>query len=154
MDRGFELPMRARRVSSGDTGVRAFRHPGPTRFGTVLRVTTPPSWSYGRFVLGCGTFGGIGGSPKLVGRGLDEPSAFATLDEAVGLGITLFDTAERYAGGASEIMIGRWLVERDSAVTERVRLATKVAPPDVDGPGAADIGAALIDSQPLHPAAD
>jgi 1-deoxyxylulose-5-phosphate synthase len=86
-------------------------------------------------VLGCGTFGGIGGSPKLVGRGLDEPLAFATMDEAVGLGITLFDTAERYAGGASEIMIGRWLVERDSAVTDRVRLATKVAPPDVDGPG-------------------
>jgi aryl-alcohol dehydrogenase-like predicted oxidoreductase len=98
-------------------------------------VTTPPIWSYGRFVLGCGTFGGIGGSPKLVGRGLDEPSAFATMDEAVGLGITLFDTAESYAGGASEIMIGRWLVERDSAVTDRVRLATKVAPPRLDGPG-------------------
>jgi aryl-alcohol dehydrogenase-like predicted oxidoreductase len=101
----------------------------------VLRVTTPPIWSYGRFVLGCGTFGGIGGSPKLVGRGLDEVSAFATMDEAVGLGITLFDTAERYAGGASEIMIGRWLLERDSAVTGRVRLATKVAPPYVDGSG-------------------
>jgi aryl-alcohol dehydrogenase-like predicted oxidoreductase len=92
-------------------------------------------WSYGRFVLGCGTFGGIGGSPKLVGRGLDEPLAFATMDEAVGLGITLFDTAERYAGGASEIMIGRWLGERDSAVTDRVRLATKVAPPSVHGSG-------------------
>jgi aryl-alcohol dehydrogenase-like predicted oxidoreductase len=101
----------------------------------VLRVTPPPIWSYGRFVLGCGTFGGIGGSPKLVGRGLDELSAFATMDEAVGLGITLFDTAERYAGGASEIMIGRWLAERDSAVTDRVRLATKVAPPYVDGSG-------------------
>jgi aryl-alcohol dehydrogenase-like predicted oxidoreductase len=92
-------------------------------------------WSYGRFVLGCGTFGGIGGSSKLVGRGLDEPLAFATMDEAVGLGITLFDTAERYAGGASEIMIGRWLVERDSAVTDRVRLATKVAPPSAHGSG-------------------
>lgn len=92
-------------------------------------------WSYGRFVLGCGTFGGIGGSPKLVGRGLDEPSAFATMDEAVDLGITLFDTAERYAGGASETMIGRWLVERGSAVADRVRLATKVAPPDLDGSG-------------------
>ena len=101
----------------------------------MLSVATPPIWSYGRFVLGCGTFGGIGGSPKLVGRGLDEVSAFATMDEAVGLGITLFDTAERYAGGASEIMIGRWLLERDSAVTGRVRLATKVAPPYVDGSG-------------------
>jgi aryl-alcohol dehydrogenase-like predicted oxidoreductase len=32
-------------------------------------------------------------------------------------------------------MIGRWLVERDPAVAGRVRLATKVAPPYVDGPG-------------------
>ena len=70
-----------------------------------------------------------------MGRGLDELSAFATMDEAVALGITLFDTAERYAGGASEIMIGRWLIERDSPVTDRVRLATKVAPPYVDGSG-------------------
>lgn len=101
----------------------------------MLTVTLPPMWTYGRFVLGCGTFGGIGGSQKLVGRGLDEPSAFATMDEAVRLGITLFDTAERYAGGASEIMIGRWLVERDSTVTDRVRLATKVAPLDVDESG-------------------
>jgi aryl-alcohol dehydrogenase-like predicted oxidoreductase len=92
-------------------------------------------WSYGKFVLGCGTFGGMGGSPELVGRGLDEPSAFSAMDEAVGLGITLFDTAESYAGGASEIMIGRWLVERHSAVTDRVRLATKVAPPGIDWPG-------------------
>jgi aryl-alcohol dehydrogenase-like predicted oxidoreductase len=102
----------------------------------VQRVTTPPIWSFGRFVLGCGTFGGIGGSQKLVGRGLDEPSAFATMDEAVRLGITLFDTAERYADGASEIMIGRWLLERASAVTRLVRLATKVAPPDVHGSSA------------------
>ena len=105
-------------------------------FPMLLRVTTPPIWSYGRFVLGCGTFGGIGGSPSLVGRGLDESAAFATMDEAVDLGIALFDTAESYAGGASEIMIGRWLAGRDSAVTDRVRLATKVAPPNVKASGA------------------
>jgi aryl-alcohol dehydrogenase-like predicted oxidoreductase len=85
--------------------------------GTLPRMTKPSIWSYGKFVLGCGTFGGIGGSPKLVRRGLDEPAAFATMDEAVGLGITLFDTAARYARGASESMIGRWLLERDSAIT-------------------------------------
>jgi aryl-alcohol dehydrogenase-like predicted oxidoreductase len=56
------------------------------------------------------------------------------MDEAVGLGITLFDTAESYAGGASEIMIGRWMVQRDSAITDRIRIATKVAPPRIDGP--------------------
>lgn len=92
-------------------------------------MSTPEFWSYGTVVLGCGTFGGIGGSAKLVGRGLDESSGFATMDEAVALGITLFDTAESYAAGASEVMIGRWLAARGSAVSERVRIATKVAPP-------------------------
>ena len=98
-------------------------------------MTSPSFWDYGKFVLGCGTFGGIGGSANLVGRGLDEPSAFETMDEAVHLGIHLFDTAERYAGGASESMIGRWLADRSPAVTEPVRLCTKVAPPNIDGPG-------------------
>jgi len=101
----------------------------------MLIVTTPPRWSYGCFILGCGTFGGIGGSPQLVGRGLDEVSAFATMDIAVRLNITLFDTAESYARGASETMIGRWLVDREQAVTDRVRLVTKVAPPHGDESG-------------------
>ncbi len=92
-------------------------------------------WTYGKFVLGCGMFGGMGGSPELVSRGLAEPAAFATMDEAVGLGITLFDTAEVYGGGASETMIGRWLAERASPVADRVRLATKVAPPGADCAG-------------------
>jgi aryl-alcohol dehydrogenase-like predicted oxidoreductase len=101
------------------------------------------SWSYGSFVLGCGTFGGIGGSAELIGRGLDEPAAFAAMDEALALGIVLFDTAERYAGGASEEMIGRWLTDRGPGVSDRVRVATKVAPPDVDGPGGRFDGAFL-----------
>ncbi len=66
--------------------------------------------------------------PQLVGRGRDERAAFETMDEAVELGITLFDTAEAYAGGTSEIMIGRWLAGRASEATARVLLATKVAP--------------------------
>lgn len=95
----------------------------------IRSVNPPPEWGLGPFVLGCGTFGGIGGSPHLVGRGLDERSAYAAMDEAVDLGITLFDTVESYAGGASESMIGRWMVDRDSAVADSVRIATKVAPP-------------------------
>jgi len=100
-----------------------------------LCVTAPRMWDYGTFVLGCGTFGGIGGSERLVGQGLDECSAFATMDEAVRLGIRLFDTAESYAGGASETMIGRWFAERGSTVTELVRITTKVAPPSPNTPG-------------------
>ena len=106
-------------------------------------MSTPPFWTYGNIVLGCGTFGGIGGSVKLVGHGLDEAAAFATMDEAVALGITVFDTAESYAAGASERMMGRWMTERDLAVTGRVRLLTKVAPPWVAAAGRRFDGAFL-----------
>jgi aryl-alcohol dehydrogenase-like predicted oxidoreductase len=94
-------------------------------------ATTP--FDPGRLVLGCGTFGGIGGAPDLIGRGLDEPAAFETLDEGVELGITLLDTAERYCGGASESMIGRWLATRDEYTRNDVRIGTKVAPARTEG---------------------
>jgi aryl-alcohol dehydrogenase-like predicted oxidoreductase len=110
-------------------------------------VTKPPLWSYGRLVLGCGTFGGIGGTPQLVGRGMDERAAFETMDEAVELGITLFDTAEAYAGGASEIMIGRWLAERASEATSQVRIATKVAPGYLSGDTGARLDAAFVETR-------
>jgi len=45
-----------------------------------------------RAILGCGTFGGIGGARHLVGRGLDRKAAFATLDEAFALGIDVLVT--------------------------------------------------------------
>jgi aryl-alcohol dehydrogenase-like predicted oxidoreductase len=76
--------------------------------------------------LGCGTFGGVGSPAALIGRGLDEAAAFAALDEAMALGITLFDTAFSYAGGASERMIGRWLARQDREARGRIRIATKV----------------------------
>jgi aryl-alcohol dehydrogenase-like predicted oxidoreductase len=87
----------------------------------------------GRLILGCGNFGGIGSAPNLIGKGLDEAASFETMDEAVTLGITLFDTAERYAGGASEEMRGRWLAAQDEATRDSVRNSTKVAPPTTDG---------------------
>jgi 1-deoxyxylulose-5-phosphate synthase len=79
-------------------------------------------------ILGCGTFGGIGGARHLIGKGLDATAAAATMDEAAALRIELWDTAERYAGGTSEELIGEWLCSRPPAVTERIRIATKVAP--------------------------
>ena len=101
-------------------------------------------WSYGPWVLGCGLFGGIGGSPQLVGAGMELRAAFETMDEAVGLGINLFDTAEVYAGGRSEVMIGRWLRERSSATTSEVLLATKRWPPgSLTGDTEARLDAAL-----------
>ena len=108
--------------------------PARTLAGEMYDGTMQPaSWGFGPVVLGCGTFGGIGGAPDLIGKGLDVEAAYATLDEAVNLGITLFDTAERYAAGASEETIGRWLRDRDPSVTSQVRIATKVAPAEASG---------------------
>jgi len=96
-------------------------------------MASTASWGFGPIVLGCGTFGGIGGAPDLIGKGLDDDAAFATLDEAVELGITMFDTAERYAAGASEATIGRWLQMRGSAMATSPLITTKVAPADASG---------------------
>lgn len=90
---------------------------------------TYTDFELGRLIVGCGTFGGIGGSAALIGKGLDDAGAFATLDEAVVLGLTMLDTAESYAGGASETIMRRWFDTRDPATTASLRLTTKVAPP-------------------------
>lgn len=89
-------------------------------------------WPYGPVVFGCGNFGGIGGNLDFLGRGMDEESSFAAMDEAASLGIVLFDTAERYAAGESERIIGRWFASRPAAVTDPVRISTKVGPPWLD----------------------
>jgi aryl-alcohol dehydrogenase-like predicted oxidoreductase len=85
--------------------------------------------------LGCGNFGGIGSPKSLIGRGLDREQAFEALDEALALGIDLFDTAERYADGESERAIGAWLASRPAAATAHIRIATKVMPPSLEGNG-------------------
>lgn len=76
----------------------------------------------GRAILGCGSIGGIGSTLSTLGTGLDEAAAFAVMDEAARLGISIFDTADGYADGESERIIGLWLQARDHAVT----VATKV----------------------------
>ena len=65
--------------------------------------------------LGCVTFG----------REIDQQRAFAIMDHALELGINLFDTAEAYAAGRSEELIGQWMNERQNR--EQIVLATKVA---------------------------
>jgi aryl-alcohol dehydrogenase-like predicted oxidoreductase len=84
-------------------------------------------------ILGCGTFGGIGGAKALIGRGLNREEAVATLNESVTLGINVLDTAERYAGGESELVIGEWLSQQQASVVSELHIATKVAPPSADG---------------------
>lgn len=64
--------------------------------------------------MGCVTFG----------REIDRDTSFRVLDHALELGLTLFDTAEAYAAGASEKVLGEWISERK--VREQIVLATKV----------------------------
>jgi aryl-alcohol dehydrogenase-like predicted oxidoreductase len=77
-------------------------------------------------ILGCGTFGGIGSPAHLIGRGLDEAACMATMDEAINLGIDVFDTSCSYAGGASERYIGRWLSAQSAHTRANLHIATKV----------------------------
>jgi aryl-alcohol dehydrogenase-like predicted oxidoreductase len=65
-----------------------------------------------RIILGCGNFGGIGSAPDLFGRGESQEEAFAIIDAAWEQGITAFDTADAYGGGASETTIGKWIASR------------------------------------------
>ena len=67
--------------------------------------------------LGCVTFG----------REIGPEMSFAIMDHAVERGINLFDTAEVYASGKSEEVVGAWLKER--GMREEVVLATKAIPP-------------------------
>ena len=65
--------------------------------------------------LGCVTFG----------REIAAPDAFAVMNRAVERGINLFDTAEAYAAGVSEEVVGQWLSRRSAR--NEVVVATKVA---------------------------
>ena len=59
------------------------------------------------------------------GTETDEPASHEQLDVFLEAGGTLIDTADVYSDGASEEIVGRWLDDRPSDVTDRVVLATK-----------------------------
>src|ERR671914_512457 len=82
--------------------------------------------SVSRVSLGCGNFGGIGSAPEFFGAGESRDEAFALLDAAWELGITLLDTADAYGGGSSERWIGEWLRSRAAEVRDRIVICTKV----------------------------
>ena len=65
--------------------------------------------------LGCVTFG----------REIDKETSFAVLDHALERGINLLDTAEAYAAGESERVVGEWMADRGAR--DSVVLATKVS---------------------------
>jgi aryl-alcohol dehydrogenase-like predicted oxidoreductase len=67
-----------------------------------------------------------------------EEVSHAQLDRYFEVGGNLVDTADIYAGGASEEIIGRWLRNKDAALREQVVLATKAR--FATGQGANDVG--------------
>ncbi len=75
------------------------------------------------------------------GAEADEATAHAQLDRFVEVGGTLVDTADVYAGGASEEILGRWFASRPADVTEPVVLATKGRFPLDDFPNGAGLSA-------------
>lgn len=81
-------------------------------------------------------------SGTVFGWTADGPTTTSILDRFVELGGTLIDTADSYAGGRSEIMIGNWMRER--RIRDRVTIATKVGKsPDHPGLSAPAIRAAV-----------
>ncbi len=65
-----------------------------------------------------------------------EEEAFAVMDAYVEAGGNLIDTANVYAGGQSEAIVGRWFAARPQELTERVVLATKGRHSTHKGPNA------------------
>ena len=65
--------------------------------------------------MGCVTFG----------REINERTSLEILDHAFDRGITLFDTAEAYGGGASEEILGKWMALRGTR--DKLVLASKVS---------------------------
>ncbi|AWN50458.1 aldo/keto reductase [Methylobacterium sp. 17Sr1-1] len=97
---------------------------------------------------------GLGVSPLALGTmtfgtarwGLDEAGARAVFDAYVDEGGNFVDTADLYAGGESEAMLGRFIAER--SLRDRIVLATKAgfaagAGPHAGGSGAKHLHAAL-----------
>src|SRR6476469_529425 len=97
-----------------------------------------------RIWFGCGNFGGIGSSPRLRSAGDSEGQALRLLDHARRVGLKRFDTANTYGGGASEIILGRWLKAQGKSFVQGAEIATKVGNPHGCPPGETPLSAAQI----------
>jgi len=83
------------------------------------------------------TVSAIGLGAVTFGREIDQDSSFRIMDYAFEAGINFIDTAEAYADGESERVVGRWLRSRDCR--DEVTLCTKVS----TGGGATNIARAM-----------
>ncbi len=94
--------------------------------GTGLKVS--------RLCIGCMSFGGPDTKGSEWTLGYEDSKRI--IDRAIDLGINFFDTADVYANGRSEQIVGRALKGR----RDQVVLATKVGLPTGDGPGDRGLG--------------
>jgi aryl-alcohol dehydrogenase-like predicted oxidoreductase len=94
--------------------------------------------------FGAGSIGGVGSSTATRGSGMKTDEALERLDEAAEIGITVIDTANSYAGGESERVVGQWREERERA---DVLVATKVGNVVERGQSGIDLSAAHITRQ-------
>lgn len=97
-----------------------------------------------RIWFGCGNFGGIGSSPRLRSAGDSEEAALQLLDHARRVGLSKFDTANTYGGGASETILGKWLRAQGPAFAQQAQIATKVGNPHGCPPGATPLSRTQI----------
>jgi aryl-alcohol dehydrogenase-like predicted oxidoreductase len=95
-----------------------------------------------RIALGCMSFGEPGRGADWM---LDADAAEPIFKQALDLGITFWDTANVYAGGSSEEIVGRAI--RKHTRREDVVLATKVFFPMHDGPGGSGLSRRAIMEQ-------
>ncbi|MDN3359665.1 aldo/keto reductase [Actinomadura sp. DC4] len=81
-----------------------------------------------RLALGTMTFGGAGTPPWSTIGALDLPAADKLLGTALDHGVNLIDTADMYAGGESESMLGELLGSRRDEVVLATKLAARMGP--------------------------
>jgi 1-deoxyxylulose-5-phosphate synthase len=96
-----------------------------------------------RIIIGCGSIGAVGSARETIGKGLSDEEAFAMLDTAASMGISALDTANGYAAGHSERVIGRWLADRAGTML----VATKVGVPLEPGQQGVDLSPGHIHRQ-------
>ena len=95
-------------------------------------------------ILGCGSIGGIGSPASTRGKGLTPEEGPEYIDRAVALGVNVLDTANSYAGGVSEQVVGEWVAAHPDA---DVLVATKVGNIAEPGQTGVDLSAAHIARQ-------
>ncbi|GAA3584108.1 aldo/keto reductase [Kribbella ginsengisoli] len=87
-----------------------------------------------RIALGAMSFGGAGTPPWNFVGGLDDAAAGLLVNTALDAGVNLIDTADMYADGESEEILGRVIKSRRDEVILATKLAARM------GPGPNDAG--------------